>query len=79
VKPFWFTEIMLPLIYTKNEKMDKRELRQRLIIEQDMLKIMLADYVDDEETTNLILDRMNETKRLIKEIDEALDNDKNVE
>jgi hypothetical protein len=59
--------------------MDKRELRQRLIIEQEMLKIMLADYVDDEETSNLILDRMNETKRLIKEIDEALDNDKNVE
>jgi hypothetical protein len=70
---------MLPLIYTKNEKMDKRELRQRLIIEQEMLKIMLANYVDDEETSNLILDRMNETKRLIKEIDEALDNDKNVE
>jgi hypothetical protein len=59
--------------------MDKRELRQRLIIEQEMLKIMLADYVDDEETSNLILDRMNETKRLIKEIDKALDNDKNVE
>jgi hypothetical protein len=70
---------MLPLIYTKNEKMDKRELRQRLIIEQEMLKIMLANYVEDEETSNLILDRMNETKRLIKEIDEALDNDKNVE
>jgi hypothetical protein len=59
--------------------MDKRELRQRLIIEQEMLKIMLANYVDDEETSNLILDRMNETKRLIKEIDKALDNDKNVE
>jgi hypothetical protein len=70
---------MLPLIYTKNEKMDKRELRQRLIIEQEMLKIMLANYIDDEETSNLILDRMNETKRLIREIDEALDNDKNVE
>jgi hypothetical protein len=79
VKPFCFTKITLPLVYTKNEKMDKRELRQRLIIEQEMLKIMLADYVDDEETSNLILDRMNETKRLIKEIDKALDNDKNVE
>jgi hypothetical protein len=40
---------------------------------------MLTDYVEDEETSNLILDRMNETKRLIKEIDKALDNDKNVE
>jgi hypothetical protein len=79
VKPFCFAYKLIPLFYTKNEKMDKRELRQRLIIEQEMLKIMLANYVEDEETSNLILDRMNETKRLIKEIDEALDNDKNVE
>ena len=38
---------------------------------------MLPSYAQDEETLNLILDRINEIKRLVKEIDEALDNDKN--
>jgi hypothetical protein len=57
--------------------MDKRELRLRLIIELDMLKTMLAFYINDQDATDLLLDRMNEIKRFIAEIDKELTNEKN--
>jgi hypothetical protein len=57
--------------------MDKRELRLRLIVELDMIKTMLAFYVNDQDATDLLLDRMNEIKRFIAEIDKELTNDKN--
>jgi hypothetical protein len=57
--------------------MDKRELRLRLIVELDMIKTMLAFYVNDQGATDLLLDRMNEIKRFIAEIDKELTNDKN--
>ena len=56
--------------------MDKKELRQRFIIELDMLKTMLPFYIDDEETTNTMLDRIIEIKRFVAEIDKELDNEK---
>ena len=38
---------------------------------------MLPLYESDEEATNLLLDRLNEIKRLIDEIENELNNDKN--
>jgi hypothetical protein len=57
--------------------MDKRELKLRFLLELDMLKTMLPFYIDDEDATNLMLDRINEIKRFIAEIDKELNNENN--
>ena len=57
--------------------MDIKELRQRFLMEAEMLKIMLPFYVEDEDTTNTILDRILEIKRFIEELDKELDNENN--
>ena len=57
--------------------MDKQELRLRFIIELNMLKTMPPFYINDEEATDTILDRINEIKRFVAEIDKELDNEKN--
>jgi hypothetical protein len=57
--------------------MDKRELKLRFLLELDMLKTMLPFYMNDEDATNVMLDRMNEIKRFIAEIDKELNNENN--
>jgi hypothetical protein len=57
--------------------MDKRELKLRFLLELDMLKTMLPFYINDEDATNLMLDRINEIKRFIAEIDKELNNENN--
>ena len=57
--------------------MDIKELRQRFLMEAEMLKIMLPFYVEDEDTTNTILDRILEIKRFIEDLDRELDNENN--
>ena len=54
--------------------MRKEELRLRLQIELDMLKILLTE-TRDQETLDLLLDRFNEVKRVLAAIEK--DNDKN--
>ncbi len=53
------------------------EHRPRFIIELNMLKTMLSLYIEDEEATNTILDRIIEIKRFVAEIDKELNNEKN--
>jgi hypothetical protein len=57
--------------------MDKRELKLRFLLELDMLKTMLPFYMNDEDATNVMLDRINEIKRFIAEIDKELNNENN--
>jgi hypothetical protein len=57
--------------------MDKRELKLRFLLELDMLKTMLPFYINDEDATNVMLDRINEIKRFIAEIDKELNNENN--
>ena len=57
--------------------MDKQELKLRFIIELNMLKTMLPFYINDEEATDTMLDRINEIKRFVAEIDKELDNENN--
>ena len=59
-----------------SEKMRKEELRLRLQIELDMLKILLTE-TRDQETLDLLLDRFNEVKRVLAAIEKDIDNDKN--
>ena len=42
-----------------------------------MLKTMLPFYINDEDATDTMLDRINEIKRFIAEIDKELNNEKN--
>ena len=56
--------------------MRNEELRLRLQIELDMLKILLTE-TRDQETLDLLLDRFNEVKRVLAAIEKDIDNDKN--
>ncbi len=60
-------------------KMDKHQLRLNLLFEKNLISEMLPLYESDEEATNLLLDRLNEIKRLIEEIESEFNNDKNTQ
>ena len=55
--------------------MTDKELLQRHYIERKMLNILLTKELD-EETLNLFLDRLIEVKRIIKQLETDINNDK---
>ena len=57
--------------------MDKHQLRLNLLFEKNLISEMLPLYESDEEAMNLLLDRLNEIKRLIEEIESEFNDDKN--
>jgi succinate dehydrogenase/fumarate reductase-like Fe-S protein len=56
-------------------KEDKQRLLKNLEFEKDLIVEMMPLYEKDEDSVNLLLDRLNEIKRLIREIEKELNND----
>jgi hypothetical protein len=54
---------------------DKQRLLKNLEFERDLIVEMMPLYEKDEDSVNLLLDRLNEIKRLIKVIEQELNND----
>jgi hypothetical protein len=55
--------------------MTKQELIERHRVEEEMLISMLPFYSEDEETLNLLLDRLNAIKKLIETWEKEIDNE----
>ena len=58
--------------------MTNQDLLWRHLIERDMLEIMITEAANDEDTLNLLLDRYNEVKRVIYNLEQKIkkENDK---
>jgi hypothetical protein len=53
--------------------MTNQERLWRHLSEKQMLEIMLPEVANDEETLNLLLDRYNELKRIIFELEQKIE------
>jgi hypothetical protein len=58
--------------------MTNQDLLWRHLIEREMLEIMITEAANDEDTLNLLLDRYNEVKRVIYNLEQKIkkENDK---
>ena len=59
--------------------MTKQQLIDNHRFEETLIKRMLPFYVNDEETLNTLLDRLNVIKKQIKKWEKEIKNDKNKE